>query len=522
LSRFILHSGAGLGGILSAIGAGIASNGKTESGQVNLAVPVPDGLSKIVITDPGENSLGRCVENLRAAAFPSSKANVGQLDWSRGMSKNLENKFDFLLSCDCSHHLPSVNPLANLVDFSLKQEEGTFLHIGQPCQNFNDLQRQLESEHGIKTKSTQIVLEKIDLVPLILDGLEDVNSQMAGEIEAGGYVEYQNVDSSKYSVLIAGFHNDIDEKAQLRYAPKRQVEESLAAAKKAEEEARIKVERQTEMLERFASPVSSISALNLGGASYLGQLGGGFSAGKSAPAPNNNNNNGGSRSYLDELSSGKTFIQSQSYISVPASKAEMIMATTPTAAVMSTSSSTQSTYIGQTAPLNRFGTNRAEPIGQNVNPSSLTESELRAIEMSMESKVEALAEASVEADCEEMVERAVTSKGAKNASTEGQGARAAVSSISSSTTTVTTTSSTTRSRYFGDGASSNPVQKVSPSTFTTKAMGQSASSQDSLAEIELRALEKSMEAKVESLAERSVERECEKAAEVMVEGLHYC
>jgi len=516
LSRFILHSGAGLGGILSAIGAGLASNVKTKSGETNPSFPVPDGLSKLVITDPGENSLGRCVENLRAVAFPSSKANVGQLDWSRGMSKSLENKFDFLLSCDCSHHLPSVNPLASLVDFSLKHEEGTFLHIGQPCQNLLDLHRQLESEHGIKTKSNQIVLEKIDLVPLILESLEDVNSQMAGEIESGGYVEYQNVDSSKYSVLIAGFHNDIDEKAQLRFAQNREVEESLADTKKSEEEARIKAGLEAKMLESVASPVS-ISALNLGGASYLGQLGGGFSAGKSAPAPNNSNNNGGSRSYLDELSSGMTFIQSQSYISIPAPKAELVMATSPVAATMSTSSSTQSTYIGQTAPLTRFGANRAEPVGQNMNPSSLTESELRAIEMLMESKVGALAEASVEADCEEKVEKDVTSQSVRYAGTEGQEVRTAVSTISSSTTTVTTTTTTSSTT----GASPNTFQKKSSSTFTTKTMGQSASPQYSLAETELRALEKTMEAKVESLAERSVERECEKAAEVMVEGMHY-
>lgn len=424
------------------------------------------------------------------------------MDWRKSLSKSLEKNFNFVISCDCADH-SSVDPLAHLVDFSLNPDEGTFLHVGPAGESVYDLQRKLGSTHNIKAKSAEIVLEKIDLVPIVLESLEDVEAQMNNEIEAGSYVEFKSTLSSRHAALIAGSYDDPDYEAGMRAAQEREEVKRLAIVQKAEEEARIKAELEAKMQESYVSPVSS----NLAGSSYLEQLSGGFSAGKSAPAPNSDAIIGGPESYLDQLSSGISFMQSQSYIAVSVPQAERAIAVSSVAPVTDTSQST----------------------AQNLKiKRSLTETELRAIESMVESKVEKLVEAVVEASVEAAVEACCeeTALIASNVSVAVQPTRVTTTTPSPTRTmtTTTTTSSKSCSRYFGTGAPSNTFQKTSSNTFTSQpnaSLVQSISPQGSLAEAELHELEKSMEAEVESFAERSVEVECEKSAESIVEGMHY-
>lgn len=242
-----LRSGVGVGGILSSIGAGLAcrsnessasvatmkyhsiediantplesSNGEDENKKST--APVPKGLSKIIMTDSHEPLLTKCLDNLAGASFPVSKAEVALLDWNRRLPNEMKNSFDFILGCDCAYYFPLVNPLARTVAYALKSSpydrknneqiiRGKFLHIGpRHRESIDDLRRKLARGYRMNTKMKDIVMERIDLVPLIIDSMESIQRQMKEEVEGetGGYVEYQNMETTSYSVLV-GYHNE--------------------------------------------------------------------------------------------------------------------------------------------------------------------------------------------------------------------------------------------------------------------------------------------------------------------------
>jgi len=235
-------SGMGWGGILSTIGAGVAS-GSTESApsegfqsiediaatpvedndsiEENLMAPVPKNLTKIILTDSKELLLNQCLDNLGSAKFPISKAEVGSLDWNRRVPNDSKNQFDFIIGCECAYYFPLVSPLARTVAYSLKSSpydltnneqiiRGHFLHIGpQHRESIDDLKRKLGRGYRMNTRMKEIVMERIDLVPLFIDSVDDIESQMKEEVEGetAGYVEYQNIEASKYFALI-GYHNE--------------------------------------------------------------------------------------------------------------------------------------------------------------------------------------------------------------------------------------------------------------------------------------------------------------------------
>ena len=64
----------------------------------------------------------------------------------------------------------------------------------------------------MNTRMKDIVMERIDLVPLIMDGMDSIESQMKEEIdgETGGFVEYQNMETTAYSALVVYHHEDYD------------------------------------------------------------------------------------------------------------------------------------------------------------------------------------------------------------------------------------------------------------------------------------------------------------------------
>lgn len=227
---------------MSVIGAGLASGSTEESNSVayqsiediantqvandveneedKLIAPVPKALTKLVMTDSHDNLLNKCLDNLAKASFPVTKAEVGNLDWNRRVPNDFKNMYNFIIGCDCAYYFPLVEPLARTVAYSLKDSpynnqsneqhvRGKFLHIGpQHRESIDDLKRKMGRGYRMNTRTKEIVVDRHDLVPLIIDSLEDAEAQMKDEIDKiGGYVEYQNVDTSRYSALTA-YHNE--------------------------------------------------------------------------------------------------------------------------------------------------------------------------------------------------------------------------------------------------------------------------------------------------------------------------
>lgn len=192
-----------------------------ESEEDALVAPVPRTLTKLVLTDSHENLVNKCLDNLAAAKMPVSKAEVQIMDWNRRVPNDAKDQYNFVIGCDCAYYFPLVPPLARTVAYYLKSSpydsqaneqfvRGTFLHIGPlHRESIDDLSRKLGRGYRMNARRKEIVLERHDLVPLIIDGLEVAETQMNEETEGeiGGYVEYQNVDTSKYSALVA-YHSE--------------------------------------------------------------------------------------------------------------------------------------------------------------------------------------------------------------------------------------------------------------------------------------------------------------------------
>jgi hypothetical protein len=203
---------------LSVVATGLASD---PQGYLNMEehseAPAPKDLSKILMTDRNPDLLKKSIDNLEAASFPETKVKLGLLDWNKDTQDDMKDQCQFIIGC---HSARNFAPLARTVAYALKcspfegQSDGlrtraSFLHI-EPChrENVNRLQSELKNGYRMNTKVTNIVLERVHLVPLIMDSKEDSEEQLRDDIagEIGGFVEYQHVVSSKYSALV-GYHS---------------------------------------------------------------------------------------------------------------------------------------------------------------------------------------------------------------------------------------------------------------------------------------------------------------------------
>ena len=200
--HFSYQSGVGIGGILSVIGAGITSGSGGAAGFY-ASTPVPSALSRITMTDSRENLLSQCPENLSASDFPVSNVQLGLLDWNKPVQSDLKNQCNFVIGCDCAHQYPSVNPLAKTLAYALTSSGGKLLYIGpKQNQSIQDLQRELKLGYRINTSMSEIALDRIELIPQIVNSIDD---DVQGE--NGGSVEHQKIDTSRYSAIV-GFHHE--------------------------------------------------------------------------------------------------------------------------------------------------------------------------------------------------------------------------------------------------------------------------------------------------------------------------
>jgi len=186
-------------------------------------------------------------QNLEMAAnFPESKDFFGKLDWNKGVPESLRDQFNFVLGCDCALSSSSVGNLAELVAYTLKKDNGTFLHVGpQEHETLYDLQLLLRMEYGINAKMKEIIVERIDLSPhaVMMDSLEDVEAQMRSEDE-GSYVEYIDMHTSRYSTLIVDHDHKEAEQEAVR------IEEEAVA--EANEILRVEAEQEAARIEEEA------------------------------------------------------------------------------------------------------------------------------------------------------------------------------------------------------------------------------------------------------------------------------
>jgi hypothetical protein len=254
----------GIGGILSVIGAGLASDPHTckypqtststtsEDAIANANVttaPTPKKLSKLLMTDRNQALLSNCRTNLQSGSFPASKVKLGLLDWNKDVQEEMKDQCQFIVGC---HSARDVLALARTVAYALKcspfdgendgggdvdvdgdgdgdggglRSRASFVHIEpEHRENVDRLQKELEDGYRMNAEVKDIVLERVHLVPLIKDSKEDSKAQLKlrkdadvnvdvgvdgkDDIgnESGGYVEYQNIDTSGYSALV-GYHN---------------------------------------------------------------------------------------------------------------------------------------------------------------------------------------------------------------------------------------------------------------------------------------------------------------------------
>jgi len=221
-----LGSGVGIAGILSYIA--MATSKALLKGQPHDRTSdssfefVSTTIEKLTLTDINEPSLTMCRDNVLASSIPSSKVEVKSLDWNSRISPSWHGKFNFIIASDCAYYYPLIHPLARTLAYSLapspydtlnnKQDiEGSFLHIGPEYRDaVKDLRNKLTRGYKMNARvESKIVLERYDLVPLVLDTVEKEEEQLLEETNRG-FVEYQSLDTSVYTALLAHHNEDYD------------------------------------------------------------------------------------------------------------------------------------------------------------------------------------------------------------------------------------------------------------------------------------------------------------------------
>lgn len=261
-----LGSGIGIGSILSCIGAGIAvandyngadakydadRGGKefqsiedigmapttdrddNETGNVSSSpisksnyAPVPPLMKQLTLTDSSLPVLKKCVNNIKDASFPPSKVDIHPLDWNTRVPMSMVGKFDCILACECAYYFPLVAPLSRTMAYSLRTSPyddsngidsgrqkvgGQFLHVGpEHRDSIRDLRKKLSKGYRMVTTMESLVLERFDLVPLVVDSLEQGDEQAEEDTLIDQYAEYQSTETSRCTSLIGYHHEDYD------------------------------------------------------------------------------------------------------------------------------------------------------------------------------------------------------------------------------------------------------------------------------------------------------------------------
>jgi hypothetical protein len=135
----------------------------------------------------------------------------------------MTDNFDFIIGCDCAFLLRTMTPLARTVASTLKSSphnkseetsqkvQGKFLHIGPGnVESYYRLKKRLARRFNMRSRLDEIVLDRLDLVPLVLDSLEEASAQLKDETErkTSSAVEVQNIESSIYSALLSHHGED--------------------------------------------------------------------------------------------------------------------------------------------------------------------------------------------------------------------------------------------------------------------------------------------------------------------------
>lgn len=188
-------SGEGAGGILSVIGAGIASSPGQNYNDAE--VPTPSTLSSILMIDSNEQLLNTCDHNLGQASFPAQKVQLGLLDWNRSVQDSMKDQFDFIIGCDCAREFV---PLAKIAAHSLKSSSSAngslFVHVGpENRKNTSGLNTELVGKHRMNAIVKDVVLERIQLAPSVSDSTDAIDSEFE-------YLQAANIERKKYSVFI--------------------------------------------------------------------------------------------------------------------------------------------------------------------------------------------------------------------------------------------------------------------------------------------------------------------------------
>jgi hypothetical protein len=213
-----LGSGDGVGGILSIIGAEVASKAASTKYQADRPKATPSSLSEIVFTDSNKDLLNICIDNLRAASIPPSTVTLGILDWTKSIQDDFKHQFNFVIAHDCGH---DPLPLAEAVASSLKNSScNKFVHIEPQHGKSEDdssnirLQYELESGHNMDISAKDVVLERIHLTPLVMDSMQEAEEMLKNESKVNFFstVEHESLDSSTYSVIEGSHHDDDAEK----------------------------------------------------------------------------------------------------------------------------------------------------------------------------------------------------------------------------------------------------------------------------------------------------------------------
>jgi len=187
-------SGVGIGGILSCIGAGVASatseaseNSSAGEGGYHQSIediatesiddevdasspsklnaPISPRLTRLSLTDSSAQLLEKCDENVRKSSFPASKVDIYELDLKARAPGKLMAKFDCILGCDCAYYFPLVTPLARIVANSLRPSPydrvdntqkviGQFIHISpEHEESIKHLLTKLSEGYKMNTKT---------------------------------------------------------------------------------------------------------------------------------------------------------------------------------------------------------------------------------------------------------------------------------------------------------------------------------------------------------------------------------
>lgn len=201
------YSGNCFGGILSAIGSGLAS-GVAPSEDVG--APTPNALTSLLMTNSNTKSIEQCISNLRGTSFPETKVGLALFDWNKKIQDTMKNKFNFILGCDCAHN--SSSQLARTVAYALKRSpQCSFVYVGaeHDQKSMEGLVTSLGESYEMNTIVKDIVLERIQLIPKISDSLDEVKLRMKEEAtnRVGGHAVYTNVESMKYTTIV-GYHDE--------------------------------------------------------------------------------------------------------------------------------------------------------------------------------------------------------------------------------------------------------------------------------------------------------------------------